>query len=653
MNKQLQGLLLVLLVAALAGGLAGLVHKTQAIDTEAQDQVNEQLRTLKQLDAEWNLDVLRTKLGINKNYDAVANPLRWLLENQDSLLLAAERVHSVDLKPDVTALQAALNQKIDLIERFKTQNSLLKNSLRFLPIAVAQLRAQLADERQRLESAPVMTAPPATPAAQPVPAQRGKRTQQPASGTAGMTSPAPEMALAAPAQLAGTRLENAAGAMLTDLLKYNLAPDAATRNQVERWLETLATEAAGQSEAVRAQVEIITTHARTVLNQKLREDAVLSELEQVPTALRLDVLGGGFARAFANEIKTQEGWRMVLFGYAASLLLLLAFAGIRLGQSYRALNLANASLEQRVAERTQELSQALENLKESQLQLVQSEKMASLGQMVAGIAHEINTPLAYVKGGLEILRARVGDVGALVGETHALVNMMGQGSNDEMALAEQFSTVSELTAAFVETDAVSELGSLLGDGLHGIAQISEIVSNLKDFSRLDRAKVDQFNVNTGLDSTLTIARNVVKHRTLERRFGAVPMITCSPSQINQVFLNLITNACQATDGEHGTLTLATYGTETGVGIEISDNGQGIPPELLPKIFDPFFTTKKVGEGTGLGLSIVQRIVKEHGGEIRVSSKVGAGTTFTVLLPCHPPQLQRVTRHQDTIQGEYK
>lgn len=646
MNKQLQALLLILLVIALTGGLAGLIYKTQAIDTDAQAQVNEQLRTLKQLDAEWNLDVLRTKLGINKNYDAVANPLKWLLENQDDLLLAAGRVQSANLKPEVEALQAALNSKIDLIERFKTQNSLLKNSLRFLPVAVAQLRAQIAEELQRLASIPAAEPPPVvTQTAKPAAGKQGKRKQPIPSAAVPVSNPPPETAVASQAmaqRLALTQLEDAAETMLTELLKYNLTPDATTQVQVERWLETLAAEAIPQSEAVRAQVEIISNHARTILRQKVREDAVLADLEQVPTVARLDTLSIRFAGAFDAEIKTQEGWRTVLLSYAASLLLLLAIAGVRLGQSYRALNVANASLEQRVVERTQALSQALDSLKESQLQLVQSEKMASLGQMVAGIAHEINTPLAYVKGGLEILRNRVGDMGALVDETHALMNLMSQSNDNEAALAEQFSTVSELAAAFVETDAMNELGGLLGDGLHGIAQISEIVSNLKDFSRLDRAKVDQFNVNMGLDSTLTIARNVVKHRVLEKRYGAVPMITCSPSQINQVFLNLVTNACQATSGENGTITLTTYSTETGVAVEISDNGQGIPPEVLPKIFDPFFTTKKVGEGTGLGLSIVQRIIKEHGGEIKVKSTVGVGTTFTLLLPRQPPKLNPIT-----------
>jgi signal transduction histidine kinase len=643
MNKQLQALLLVLLVIALIGGLAGLIYKTQAIDTDAQAQVNEQLRTLKQLDAEWNLDVLRTKLGINKNYDAVANPLKWLLENPDNLLLAAGRVQSANLKPEVEALQAALNSKIDLIERFKTQNSLLKNSLRFLPVAVAQLRAQIAEELQRLVSIPAAEPPPVvTPTAKPAVGKQGKR-KQPTPSAAPVSNPPPETAAASQAMaqhLALTQLEDTAETMLTELLKYNLTPEAEVKHQVERALEMLVVQASTQSEAVRGQVEIISNHASTILRQKVREDAVLADLEQVPTVARLDTLTIGYSSDFDAEIKTQEGWRTVLLSYAAGLLLLLAIAGVRLGQSYRALNATNASLEQRVTERTQALSHTLDSLKESQLQLVQSEKMASLGQMVAGIAHEINTPLAYVKGGLEILRDRVGDVGALVDETHALMNLMSQGNDNEAALAEQFSTVSELAAAFVETDAVNELGGLLGDGLHGIAQISEIVSNLKDFSRLDRAKVDQFNVNTGLDSTLTIARNVVKQRTLEKRYGAVPMIICSPSQINQVFLNLVTNACQATSGENGTITLTTYGTETGVAVEVSDNGQGIPPEVLPNIFDPFFTTKKVGEGTGLGLSIVQRIIKEHGGEIKVKSTVGVGTTFTLLLPRQPPQISK-------------
>jgi len=163
------------------------------------------------------------------------------------------------------------------------------------------------------------------------------------------------------------------------------------------------------------------------------------------------------------------------------------------------------------------------------------------------------------------------------------------------------------------------------------------VTNLKNFSRLDRSKVASFNLNEGLDSTLMIARHELKHHAVKKNYGNIPPITCSPSQINQVFLNLINNAAQATAAGKGVIQLTTRREGPGhVAVEVADNGKGIPPEVLPKIFDPFFTTKEVGKGTGLGLSIVYKIVEQHGGRISVDSTVGVGTRFTVVLPLQPP-----------------
>ena len=186
---------------------------------------------------------------------------------------------------------------------------------------------------------------------------------------------------------------------------------------------------------------------------------------------------------------------------------------------------------------------------------------------------------------------------------------------------------------------VKELGGLVKDGLYGTGQMAEIVGNLKDFSRLDRSKVSSFNVNDGLTSTLTLARHLFKTITVNKHFGDVAPIVCSPSQINQVFLNLLTNAAQATAGGQGVITLTTRGEGDGVAVEVADNGTGIAPEVLPKIFDPFFSTKEVGQGTGLGLSISYKIVQQHGGRIDVSSTSGSGTTFTVWLPLKPPAQQ--------------
>lgn len=606
MKRIVRRLFLVLTSLGLIVVLLALVQKTQSIDTTVLQQVNSQLRELKQVDATWNLDILRSKIGINKNYDQVTTPLQWLQHNQPALMAAANQADVSTIKQAADELKTAINDKISLVDRFKMQNALLKNSLRFLPTAVGQLRDQIVSVTLSDGSIGI------------------NNTEQISMPT--LFSPSL------------TRLEVTANEMLTELLKYNLAPDETIKAQVAGLLDKLVEEPSSKyPDQIQSQVKMIVNHAQTVLKQKESEDQVLASIEQVPITARVDYLTAQFEQSFDSALQEKERWRMALVAYSAGLLLLLAFAMFAVWRSYRSLDQANAFLEQRVEERTRDLSTALTNLRESQLQLIQSEKMASLGQMVAGIAHEINTPLAYVKGGLEILNARMGDVNALVHETSGLMSLMTEETLEDEAqheqqLAEQFATVQELSSAFVETEVVTEIKGLLDDGLHGIGQISEIVSNLKDFSRLDRARVAEFNVNEGITSTLKIARNIVKHRRIEQQLADVPLILCSPSQINQVLLNLINNACQATTEEAGVVTLVTRPTEQGLAIEVRDNGQGIHPDHLPKIFDPFFTTKKVGEGTGLGLSIVQRIVKEHGGEVKVDSVVGVGTCFTVTLP---------------------
>ena len=183
---------------------------------------------------------------------------------------------------------------------------------------------------------------------------------------------------------------------------------------------------------------------------------------------------------------------------------------------------------------------------------------------------------------------------------------------------------------------MDELNKLVKDGLYGTGQVAEIVGNLKDFSRLDRSKVTSFNLKEGLNSTLLLAKHLLKSVTVNKHFDKIPEILCAPSQINQVFLNLVTNATQAMEAGNGTLTLTTRSDGNGVAVEVADNGKGIAPEVLPKIFDPFFSTKEIGKGTGLGLSISYKIVQQHGGRITVESQVGVGTKFTVWLPLKPP-----------------
>ena len=292
------------------------------------------------------------------------------------------------------------------------------------------------------------------------------------------------------------------------------------------------------------------------------------------------------------------------------------------------------AMEQQMRADTKALEQANAQLKSSQLALVQSEKMASLGQMVAGIAHEINTPLGYVQNNVAIGQELFQQIQTMISGYEALVdNLLDEQANDEQ-IALQMRQVAELRNDVNAQEMLGEMQGLMGDSLYGIAQISELVLNLKNFSRMDAAATEAVRLNECIESALNIGRNVLKDKVeVVRELGDLPKITCAPSQLNQVFLNLFTNAAHAMEAQ-GKLHIRSWFDDGAVHVSVSDTGKGIPQELLTRIFDPFFTTKPVGEGTGLGLAITHQIIQKHGGEIQVDSRVGVGTCFHIRLPAN-------------------
>lgn len=294
-------------------------------------------------------------------------------------------------------------------------------------------------------------------------------------------------------------------------------------------------------------------------------------------------------------------------------------------------------VEERLGQRNHALAQANQEIKASQAHLVQSEKMAALGQMVAGVAHEINTPLGYVGNNVQMAEEMLGQIHGLVTAYDSLFENLLNPAAEQSDVEARIQAIAVMRQEFDAVSDLADLTELFADARFGLKQISEIVLSLKNFARVDRAATDQVNLIDNIETALTVGHHHLKNRvTVEKRFEPIPLVPCAPSQINQVLLNLLTNAAQAINHEQGRLLIRTYTRGEFVCISVEDNGSGIPPEHVSRIFEPFYTTKKVGEGTGLGLSISYRIIKDHGGDIRLATKQGVGTRFEVSLPIKRP-----------------
>jgi len=411
-----------------------------------------------------------------------------------------------------------------------------------------------------------------------------------------------------------------------------------TADLLEGRITELESDPAAQ-DRVPGKLDRLAEAARTLTAVRDPAGAALAALGETQASDRAQALFAALRAHDRAVVGRADRARLMLAVLSLLLLASIAFVGWRLHQSYRVLNSANAelevlnaSLEERVEARTEQLTKAYEELKESQSQLVHAEKMSSLGELVAGISHEINTPLWYLLSNATLLKERLEHFDQFAAEAGRLLEQLRNGRQDREAFVASLRAMDRQLNQDGLRDDLEESVDLVGDSIEGLEQLAEMAQSLKDFSRLDRATVGEFNVNEGLDKSLLIAKNVLKHKvTVEKDYGEVPTVRCAPSQINQVFLNLIKNAADAIEGE-GTITLSTRHEDGHVLVSIADTGSGIPEDVMAKIRDPFFTTKEVGQGTGLGLSIVDKIITSHMGELVIETEPGRGSVFTVKLP---------------------
>ncbi|HEY5602512.1 MAG TPA: DAHL domain-containing protein [Gammaproteobacteria bacterium] len=585
-----------LLVIAAFSILIFLYVKTSSVNVELYTNTITALRDLLRIDADWSAEALKTRAALNQDFDPLAEVLPQI-RSVKTKLSKSELADSNDGFSEINQLLEDLFEKIkekdQNIELFKSGHAILRNSIRFLPTAEKELINQ---------------------------AEAAKNIALQVS------------------------VKNISGRIYA----YILLPDTNVKDDLQTQVNALfASDKSNNSELTNALIRF-TNHAKVILERVDVTKELLDKAIATPTVNAIEKLAASYNAFHNKRLATIESFRIALMSYSTFLVLVLIVFGLKLKTSYRALNVANTALvtanenlEQKVEERTRKL-------KESQIQLVQSEKMAAVGQMVAGVAHEINTPLGYVHSNIEIIHDLMGNVEEVIGDFVKFCELMRSPSANEESINSQVLVVNDHVSNLSKNDLLKESKHLLTDAKYGLEQISDIVVNLKDFSRMDRSREHEFNVNDGIESTLKIAYNSYKHvATIKKDFGDVPNTLCSPSQINQVFLNIITNAVHAIRDvdKQGVITIKTGASKNSVFVSIKDNGTGMSEEVQKHLFEPFFTTKDVGQGTGLGLSISHSIIKEHKGAIKLLSKEGVGSNFLIILPIRVSNVIDITAPQ--------
>jgi len=587
---------LLLALVLLLGGALFLLDSAIDYDAGRYFESVALLRQVKQLDAQWEVDVLKARIGMNHNYDALVDPLPELGALSErvgaTVSTLARQMPAADaaaLSASVAAFQDALQRKGALIESFKSHNAVMHNSHAFLPIAARDL----------------------------------------ATGRAPLPAP----------------LEAAVYRALLDVLLYQHGGAGEAAQPVLAQLDALAARRGTLPAAQQEGLDVFVAHARAVVREKSAVYGLLNEIAAVPAARSIDDIAALLAALEQRQSAGMGQESMYMAALSAALALLLGYVIVLLMRSHavigrvnRQLQLANEHLEQRVQQRTAELSGANLRLREEiaerkllQSRLLQSEKLASVGQLAAGMAHEINNPLAYLSSNFSMLET-------YVGQLFQLLDAQGAG---DAARPRQLGAA--IDADFLRED----IPLLLSESRGGMERVARIVQNLKDFARAGCEQHWEWaDLHQGVENTLSLlAPRLQPVADVVREYGALPAVQCLPRQINQVVMNLVLNAAQAMGEARGRITVRSGCADGQVWLEVADDGCGIEPGVLTRVFDPFFTTRPIGEGAGLGLSLAYGIVQDHHGQIEVQSAPGQGACFRLLLPVRQPGVEAVAEEE--------
>lgn len=647
MKNTVRIILAIVFLLILTAGWVYLYMNSRSVNADKQNATLVMLKDMKQIDSDWNVDILKSQTEIIRSYDALTKPLHSFTTIFNSLDREIKSLKDKELNKAIADIHSVIDKKTILVDRFKAQNSLLKNSLRYAPTAYKDIQEQMKTKRDSgmsVGSRLNQDMPRAFDEIEKL--SKGDKSDEEASKKKLESTLVKLRANMKQMQRANVAAKNAftlvhldsnISVLVSELLKYNSVPDTETAEFLKVGTTKMREAIPTYPNYLRESVENLMSHVDAILRLRTKQTDLLLEITSIPVPAKVDALSTVLTKRFDVELEQQNNYQRLLLGYSA-LALLIVFGGSGF-IIYR-----NATEHKRL---TVLVDKQTRELKENEVQLVHAQKMNALGEMVAGITHEVNTPLAAVKSGIQSSVDLLGVVQEYVDESSALTTMLSTRppadeagkAKRKVSLGQKLMRVNELREELASFDALATVTQLLNEGVKNVEYIHQVVVNMLNFSRLDRSRISSVKLEEGIETTLIIAKHFLKKVSVVKEYGDTVPVSCDIAQLNQVILNLIKNSAQALPDMEGEIKIQTsMPSAKKVQIAISDNGTGIPPDILAKIWEPFFTTKKAGPGTGagLGLSTCKKIIDSHGGEIEVKSTTGKGTTFYITLLIQPP-----------------